>query len=504
MSDALAYGTARGRWVLLATILGSSITFLDGTVVSVALPAIGRDLDASLDGLQWTVNGYTLTLAALILLGGSLGDRLGRRRIFLVGVVWFAAASLLCGLAPNLVVLVLARALQGVGGALLTPGSLAILQASFRHEDRARAIGAWSGLGGIAGAIGPFAGGWLVQTVGWRWVFLLNLPLAALVVLVTVRWVPESADPEMVHVLDVPGAVLAAVGLAGLTFGLIAWPDAGPASASVWGPLLVGVLGLAAFVVAERRTPHPMLPLGVFSSRLFTATNVVTFAVYAALSGVFFLLVVALQVAAGLSPIAAGAALLPVTICMLFLSARGGALGQRIGPRIPMTVGPLVAAVGVLFFTRIGPDVSYVFDILPGAILLGLGLSLTVAPLTSTVLGAVADRHAGIASGVNNAVARAAGLLAVAAVPLVAGATPAVYVDPADFGQAASRGMLVCAALLALGGLLSLVIVRSPAPQTGAAPPAPRCAPAPHTPLAPLAPVGPQAPRGPAGPAGGG
>jgi len=242
----------------------------------------------------------------------------------------------------------------------------------------------------------------------------------------------------------------------------------------------------------------------VFSSRLFSATNLVTFAVYAALSGVFFLLVVALQVAAGLSPIAAGAALLPVTICMLFLSAPGGALGQRIGPRIPMTVGPLVAAIGVLLFTRIGPDVSYVSDILPGAILLGLGLSLTVAPLTSTVLGAVADRHAGIASGVNNAVARAAGLLAVAAVPLVAGATPAVYADPVAFGQAASRGMLVCAVLLAIGGLLSFAIVRSPAPQTAATPPAPRCAPAPHAPLAPLAPVGPQDPRGPAGPAAGG
>ncbi len=466
MSDPLAYGTARGRWVLLATILGSSITFLDGTVVSVALPAIGRDLDASLDGLQWTVNGYTLTLAALILLGGSLGDRLGRRRIFLVGVVWFAAASLLCGLAPNLFVLVLARALQGVGGALLTPGSLAILQASFRHEDRARAIGAWSGLGGIAGAIGPFAGGWLVQTVGWRWVFLLNLPLAAVVLLVTVRHVPETSDPDMAPGLDLPGAVLAAAGLAGLTFGLIAWPDAGPGAPAVWVPLAVGVVGLAAFVVAERRSPHPMLPLDVFTSRLFSATNIVTFAVYAALSGVFFLLVVALQVVAGFSPIASGAALLPVTICMLFLSARGGMLGQRIGPRIPMTIGPLVAGAGVLLFARIDPGVGYVTDVLPGAILLGLGLSLTVAPLTATVLAAAEDRHAGVASGVNNAVARAAGLLAVAAVPLVAGVTPQVYADPVRFGDAAGRGMLVCAALLALGGLLSFAIVRSPTAQS--------------------------------------
>jgi hypothetical protein len=306
----------------------------------------------------------------------------------------------------------------------------------------------------------------------------------------------------MAHALDLPGAALAAAGLAGLTFALIAWPDAGLTALRVWGPLLAGVLGLAVFVVVEGRSRHPMLPLGIFSSRLFTATNVVTFAVYAALSGVFFLLVVALQVAAGLSPIAAGAALLPVTICMLFLSARGGALGQRIGPRIPMTVGPLVAAVGVLPFSRIGPGVSYVFEILPGAILLGLGLSLTVAPLTSTVLGAVADRHAGIASGVNNAVARAAGLLAVAAVPLVAGATPAVYADPVAFGQAAGRGLLVCGALLALGGLLSFAFVRSPAPQTAVAPPALRCTRAPHAPLAPLAPVARRGPSGPAGPAG--
>jgi EmrB/QacA subfamily drug resistance transporter len=458
----LAYGTARARWVLLATVLASGMTMLDGTVVNVALPAIGRDLDAAIDGLQWTVNGYTLTLAALILLGGSLGDRFGRRRMLLVGVAWFALASLLCGLAPNLLVLVLARALQGVGGALLTPGSLAILQASFREQDRARAIGAWTGLGGIAGALGPFAGGWLVETVGWRWVFFLNLPLAAVVILVALRHVPESSDPEMARGLDVPGAVLAALGLAGLTYGLIAWPDRGFGSPVVWGSLLAGVVGLVAFVVVESRSASPMLPLEVFRNRLFTATNVVTFAVYAALSGVFFVLVVELQVVAGFSPIASGAALLPVTIIMLFLSARGGALGQRIGPRIPMTVGPLVAALGVLSLARIGPDASFLVDVLPGTIGLGLGLSLTVAPLTATVLGAVEVRHAGIASGVNNAVARAAGLLAVAAVPLFAGITNQVYADPVRFGQAASRAIVACAVLLAVGGLLSWLTVRTP------------------------------------------
>jgi EmrB/QacA subfamily drug resistance transporter len=459
----IAYGTPRARWVLLATVLGSGLTMLDGTVVNVALPAIGRDLDAQIAGLQWTINGYTLTLAAFILLGGSLGDRFGRRRVLLIGVTWFALASLLCGIAPNLLVLVLARALQGIGGALLTPGSLAILQASFRPQDRARAIGAWTGLGGIAGALGPFAGGWLVETAGWRWVFLLNLPLAAVVVLVSLRHVPESSDPEMARGLDIPGAALAAIGLAGLTFGLIAWPDQGPGAVAGWGSLLVGVLALVAFVVVESRSPSPMLPLEVFQSRLFTATNVVTFVVYAALSGVFFVLVVELQVVAGFSPIAAGAALLPVIIIMFFLSARGGALGQRIGPRIPMTVGPIVAAIGVLLLSRIGPDATFVADVLPGTIALGLGLAITVAPLTATVLGAVDVRHAGIASGVNNAVARAAGLLAVAAIPLIAGITAQVYEDPVLLGQAASRAIVFCALLLAVGGLLSWLTVRTPA-----------------------------------------
>jgi EmrB/QacA subfamily drug resistance transporter len=497
VSDTIAYGTPRGRAVLLATVLGSSMAFLDGTVVNVALPAIGRDLDAEIAGLQWIINGYTLPLAALILLGGSLGDHFGRRRVFVVGVVWFATASLLCAIAPNLLVLVLARALQGIGGALLTPGSLAIIEASFRADDRARAIGAWTGLGGIAGAIGPFVGGGLVITVGWRWVFLVNLPLAVLVILVALRWVPETRDPEAARGIDVPGAALATLGLAGLTFGLIAWPDLGMSSPAVWAPLAAGIVALGLFVLVEARSRHPMLPLEVFSSRLFTATNLVTFAVYAALAGVFFVLVVALQVVAGFSPIAAGAALLPVTIIMLFLAARGGALGQRIGPRIPMTIGPLVAAAGVVLMARIEPGESFLRGVLPGTVLLGLGLSLTVAPLTSTVLGAVDVRHAGLASGVNNAVARAAGLLAVAAVPLVAGITPAVYEAPVRFGQAADRALLACAVLLAVGGLLSWLTVR---------PPRPVAQPSPFRPVSPFPPSDPCPPvsvsgavRGPAG-----
>ena len=462
MSEVVAYGTPRGRAVLLATVLGSGMAFLDGTVVNVALPAIGRDFDSAIAGLQWIVNGYTLTLAALILTGGSLGDHFGRRRVFLIGVVWFTAASVLCAIAPTLLVLVLSRALQGVGGALLTPGSLAIIEASFRPDDRARAIGAWTGLGGIAGAIGPFIGGGLVETVGWRWVFLINVPLGLAVIVVGLRWVPETRDPEAARGLDIPGAVLATLGLAGLTFGLIAWPGRGFTAPVVWLPIASGVLAFGLFVLVEARSRSPMLPLSLFQNRLFTATNVVTLAVYAALAGVFFILVVALQVVAGYSPIAAGAALLPVTIIMLFLAARGGALGQRIGPRIPMTVGPIVAGVGVLSMARFGSGEVFLRDVLPGTVLLGLGLSLTVAPLTATVLGAVDVRHAGIASGVNNAVARAAGLLAVAVLPLVAGITPAVYDDPARFATAADTAIVVCAVLLGIGGLLSWLTVRRP------------------------------------------
>jgi len=460
--EGLAFGEPRARWVLLATVLGSGLAFIDATVVNVALPQIGDSLSADLSGLQWTINAYTLTLAALILLGGSLGDRFGRRRLFVVGVVWFAVASLGCGLAPDVQTLVLARALQGVGGALLTPGSLAILQSSFRQQDRARAIGAWSGLGGIAGAAGPFLGGWLVENVGWRWVFLINLPVAAAVVLVAVRHVPESRDPEASRSLDLPGAVVGAVGLGALTYGLISWQERGPGSPVVATSLLVGVAGLAAFVAREHLAREPMLPLGIFSSRLFTATNLVTFVVYGALSGVFLFLVLTLQVVAGFGAIAAGSALLPVTVVLLLLSSRAGALATRIGPRLPMTFGPLLAGLAVVLMTRFGTDVSYVRDVLPAATLFGLGLALTVAPLTSTVLAAAPDRHAGLASGVNNAVARVAGLLAVAALPLVSGLDGAAYADPELLLPAYRTAMWVCAVALMAGGVLSAVTVRTP------------------------------------------
>jgi len=483
----LRAGQPGGRWVLLATVLGSAMAFIDATVVNIALPRLGGDLGADAAGLQWTVNGYTLALASLVLLGGSLGDRFGRRRVFVIGVAWFALASLLCGLAPSLGALVAARVLQGVGGALLTPGSLAILEASFHPDDRARAIGAWSGLGGLAGAAGPFLGGWLIQVASWRVAFLVNVPLAVLVVAVALRHVPETRDERAPRRVDVAGALSAALGLGGLTYGFTAWPARGATAPPVLAALAAGLAGLAAFVLVERHSSHPMLPLEVFASRVFSAVNLVTFAVYAALGGFFFLLVLQLQVVAGFAPLQAGTALLPVTVLMLLGSARAGALAQRIGPRGPMTLGPAVCAGGLLLLSRIGPEARYLGGVLPGVLLLGLGLTLTVAPLTSAALGAVDERHAGVASGVNNAVARAASLLAVAVLPLAGGLGQGSLTTPATLAPTYRAGMLLCAALLALGGALSWLALPSgvlpraagregaPAhPQQGATPPSTR------------------------------
>ncbi|MGY4643963.1 MFS transporter [Cellulomonas sp. URHB0016] len=461
-AEAVTYSAPRGRWVLLATVLGSALAFIDATVVTIALPSIAEDLDADTADLQWTVNAYALTLAAFLLLGGSLGDRFGRRRVFLVGVVWFAVASLGCALAPTVGLLVAARALQGVGGALLTPGSLAILQSTFSGEDRGRAIGAWSGLGGIAGAVAPFLGGWIVQLASWRWVFGINLPLAALVVAVTLRHVPESADAGAARRLDVASTVLGALGLAGLTYGFTAWTSAGAPDAVVVTTLVGGVLALVAFVLVESRAAAPLLPPALFRWRPFAGTNAATLLVYAAISGLFFFLVVTLQVVSGYSPLASGIAPLPVTALMLVLSPRAGMLGHRIGPRLPMTVGPLVCAVGAAMLSTVGADAPYVTDVLPGVLVFGLGLSATVAPLTTTALAAAPDRLAGVASGVNNAVARIAGLLAVAVLPLVAGVGSSLT-DPATLGPAYQVALLVCAGLLVGGGLVSWFTVPSSA-----------------------------------------
>ncbi len=446
----LRLGTGPGRWVLTATVMGSGMAMLDGTVVNLALPRMGEDLGASFTGLQWIVNGYTLALAALILLGGGLGDRFGRRRVFLVGAAWFTVASLLCAVAPNAGFLIAARVLQGVGAALLTPGSLAIIQGSFHRDDRARAIGAWSGLGGVAAAIGPFLGGWLVEAASWRWIFLINVPLGAAVVVLGRAHVPETKDPQAAGAIDPGGAVLGALALALVTLGL---------SEQRWLLSGLGVVALIAFVVFERMHRDPLLPLEVFRSSRFSGTNVVTLLLYGAMAVVFFLLGLVLQGPLGYSPLEAGAATVPITISMLAFSARAGALAERIGARLPMTVGPLVVAAGLLAMTRIEAGTRYVTGVLPGVVLFGLGLTLTVAPLTAAALGAVEDRHAGIASGVNNAVARTGQLLAVAAIPAIAGFVPGRPVAGDELLDGFHQTLLVAAAAAALAGIVALLTV---------------------------------------------
>lgn len=469
--------STQGRGVLAATILGSGMAMLDGTVVNVALPRIGRDLDAGLTALQWTVNAYTLTLAGLLLLGGSLGDRLGRRRVYVLGVLWFTVASVGCALAPTAGLLIAMRALQGVGAALLTPGSLAILESVFRREDRAAAVGAWSGLGGVATAIGPVLGGVLVGVApwGWRLVFLINIPMAVAVVFLAGRFVPETKDDEATGRLDVVGAALAAAGLGLTVYALTEgphrhWP------VGLVGCLVAGVFVLAAFLVVEARGAHPMMPLSLFRSHQFSAANAVTFVVYAALSGAFFLIPVQLQRVSGYSPVEAGSALLPVTFVMLLLSARMGRVATRIGPRIPMTIGPVVAGSGLALLVRVGADASYVADVLPAVFVFALGLSATVAPLTATALASAPARQVGVASAVNNDVARAAGLLAVAVLPGLAGITPAAYRVPAELSAGFHHAMLVSAGLCALGGVLSFLLVEgkddSPVAMDGDAAPA--------------------------------
>ncbi|MBS1676409.1 MAG: MFS transporter [Actinobacteria bacterium] len=436
------------------------MAFLDSTVVNVALPKIGEDLNASTSSLQWILNGYLLTLASLILLGGSLGDRLGRRLVFQVGVVVFTLASLLCAVAPTVELLIFARLIQGIGGALLTPGSLAIIEASFRPADRARAIGAWSGLGGVASALGPLLGGWLIGAISWRAIFLINLPLGAFVTWAAARYVPESRDPTATGKLDLGGAVLAAIGLGGTTYALIEAPEGGRLAAVI-ATAVIGVTALVGFFWQERRSANPMLPLGIFSSRQFSAANAVTFVVYAALGVVFFLLVSFLQISMGYSPIAAGSASLPVTALMLVGSARAGELAQRIGPRVPLTIGPLIIAAGLLLMMRINPGDSYVSTVLPAVVVFGLGLTLVVAPVTATVLAAVDSSHSGIASGVNNAVARVAGLLAVAVIPVVAGLTGDQFYDPAKMTHGFHVGMAVCAGLSLVGAIIAWTTISS-------------------------------------------
>lgn len=449
--------SAQGRWLLAAMILGSGMAFLDGSIVTLALPAVDRDLDAGLVGLQWTINAYTLTLAALILVGGSLGDRLGRRKVYVIGVAWFAVASVLCAMAPTIGVLIAARGLQGIGAALLTPGSLAIISASFDPRDRGAAIGLWSGLAGVTTAVGPLLGGWLVDAVGWRSIFWINVPLAAVVIWLSVTHVPETTGEQ--EKLDFGGAALVAAGLASLTYGLVD---------KAWMPALVGVALLIVFVIHQKVTPHALVPLSLFADRVFTAANICTFAIYGALSGSLFLLVLQLQYVSGYSPLEAGISTIPITVLMLLFSARAGALGARIGPRWPMTFGPLISAAGLVLMLRIGEDASFVFEVLPGVVVFGIGLTVLVAPLTTAVLAAAPTEQTGIASGINNAVSRTASLLAVAAIPPIAGIAGSDFADPTVFSPGFRAGTLICAGLLVVAGTLAATLIhgRAVSPET--------------------------------------
>ena len=440
--------TAQGKWLLAAMILGSGMAFLDGSIVGLALPAITRDLGGGLPGQQWTVNAYTLTLAALILVGGSLGDRLGRRKVFVVGVIWFAAASVMCALAPTIEVLVTARGLQGIGAALLTPGSLAIISASFVPEDRGPAIGVWSGLAGVTTAVGPLVGGWLVDMVGWRSIFWINVPFAVLVVVLSMKHVPETTGEQ--KKLDLGGAALTAAGLAFLTYGLVE---------KSWMWSVAGLVVLVAFVIHQKLTPHAMVPLELFANRVFTAANICTFAIYGALAASGFLLVLELQYVAGFSPLEAGLSTIPATILMLLFSSKAGALGTRIGPRWPMTFGPLVAAGGMLLWLMVGEDTNFWIDVLPGSIVFGIGLVLLVAPLTTAGLAAAPDMQTGIASGINNAVARTASLLAVAAIPPIAGIAGKDFADPDVFDPGFRMGMMICVGMLVVAAACAATLI---------------------------------------------
>jgi EmrB/QacA subfamily drug resistance transporter len=452
----IPWRSARAKGVLTTTIIGTGMAMLDGSIVNVALPRIGTELHGSVADLQWIVDGYLLTLAGLVLVAGALGDRYGRRKVYVVGVVWFGIASLLSGIAPTMGLLIGARVLQGIGGALLTPGALAILESSFARSDRARAIGAWSGLSGVAAAVGPLVGGVLIQVWSWRLAFLINPPLAVVCVVLAMRFVPESSDPADTGRPDLLGAATGVLGLAGITALLVEAPAAGIGDPLVLVAGVVGVLGLAGFVILQRREAKPLVPPGLFADRTFTVANMLTFLVYAALGGVLLLLVVQLQISLGYSPTLAGLAGLPITILMLVLSARSGRLAQRIGPRLQLVVGPLLLAAGMLLLLMVRPGASYVLGVLPGVVVFGLGLATMVAPVTATVLAAAPERFAGVASGVNNAVARTGSLLAVAVLPAAVGLSGAAYRDPVALTHSWRLALLICAGLAIIGALLAL------------------------------------------------
>jgi EmrB/QacA subfamily drug resistance transporter len=503
---------ARKRWTLVACIMGSGIVLLDGTVVNVALPTIQRALGGGLAAQQWVVNGYLLTLGSLILIGGSLGDLFGERRVFAIGVSGFGGASLICALAPSIGVLVAARALQGVAGALLVPSSLAVIVNTFGESERGAAIGSWTAWGAIAGVLGPLAGGELLALGSWRLIFLMNIPLAiacaSLILVAIPASAPRDEDPARpARRVDYTGAILCALGLGGPVFALIEQPRLGWSSPAVIVPLIAGVALLVMFLVYESRAQGPMLPLGLFRRRNFSAGNVETFAMYAGLAILFFFLVLFLQQIGGYTPLQSGLATLPVTIVMFVLSRAFGGLADKFGPRFFMGAGPLIAAAGLLLFQRVGVKAVYLSEVLPPLLVFSLGLSMTVAPLTAAVL-AGSEHQAGIASGVNNAIARVAGLLGTASVGAVIASAFAASMDgrlrdtplggaaqaavreakrlplgqpdvhgvPAAQAHAVSvaaqqaslhsfhLGMAIAAALVALGGVVGVAGIRNPQP----------------------------------------
>jgi EmrB/QacA subfamily drug resistance transporter len=452
------------RWILVGTILGSGAVFVEGSVTFVALPAIAREFHLGIAGLQWVLNAYLLPLSALMLLSGALGDRFSRRRVFALGLLGFSVASIGCAIAPNLPLLLVARVLQGAAGALVVPNSLALLETAYSGEARGAAVGHWAAWSAVSSALGPLVGGWLVDSASWRWVFVCIAPfaLAAIAAVGADPRTPEARDERPV---DYAGAALVTVGLSGVVGALIIGPDAGFTSAWVLMAGGVGLACLAAFPFVERRARSPLVPLETWGVRQFTAVNATTLAVYAALNGLFFLLVLQLQTSMGYSALEAGASLLPVNGLMLLLSPVAGRTASRIGPRVLMVGGSLVAAAGILLFTRVKPGADYLTTVLPAAVVFGVGLSCFVAPLTSVALNALGEERAGLASGVNNAVARIAGLLAIASIPFAAGLGGAHELSGGTVANVFARAMIVCAALCAAGSAIAAVSVRGPDPR---------------------------------------
>lgn len=458
-SDRIKLSSAAGRWILAGTVLGSGAVFLEGSVVSVALPAIGRGFHLDIAGLQWIMNGYLLMLSALMLFGGALGDRTSRSRVFGFGLVGFAVGSGLCAVAPNPLFLVIARVLQGAAGALVVPNSLAILETTFAGEDRGLAIGRWAAWSAVSTAGGPLLGGWLVDFASWRWVFLSIVPVALASAWIVLRHSPEREKETKSGSLDYPGAILATLSLATIVAALITAPARGFADPLVLGGLIAGALLLALFIFAELRSTNPMLPLDAFRSREFVGANLNTLLVYGALNGLFFLLMLQLQIGLGWSAMIAGASLLPINLLLLVLSPPAGKMAERIGPRLPMAMGSLIAAGGMLLFSRVGSRSTYLRDVLPAVIVFGIGLGILVSPLTAAALRALGERRGGLASGVNNAVARLAGLLATAVIPMTAGIGGTTKVTAPDLARGFGRGMVIAALLCAAGGVAALMLV---------------------------------------------